>query len=148
MVMAERDELALRLAEAEGLAAAIGAEFSPPDSDTEGETDYALADTAAGGEGVADDSVAAGGAGGRHPFAPLVLPLTPLPAAQPGRGDGGRWASPLRPMTPLGLTPTTHGSGSGSGSIGKGLDLREHAYAVQRAISALQVLPHRRAFVA
>lgn len=30
---AERDELALRLAEAEGLAAAIGAEFSPPDSD-------------------------------------------------------------------------------------------------------------------
>lgn len=34
--MAERDELALRLAEAEGLAAAIGAEFSPPDSDGEG----------------------------------------------------------------------------------------------------------------
>ena len=32
---AERDELALRFAEAEGLAAAISAELSPPDSDTD-----------------------------------------------------------------------------------------------------------------
>ena len=127
--MAERDELAARLAEAEGLAAAIGAEFSPQDSDADSDADepalespgrllFAAPQVECGTAGGAAGH--SGGGGDRTPQ--LQQPGPWRPRQHP---DGGAAPDYLQE----GLTPAPAAA----------LPAHEHAHAVQQAFSALQV---------